>query len=181
LKLLLTQIGNPKRVLIVHQKDLVCHRKSFLEKVLKGFSCVTAAYFEPTIEWLRDKNAIIIRLFQKINIYVEPTGTSYFTTTCFKSRDAIHNYFLHLSRVARFFLVQHNTTGKIHQLIIKFTKRPQSNCKIDQLAIPINTNIFICTTLKIYPNQDFWFENMPSGNPAWQTQLIPNQNIISIS
>jgi hypothetical protein len=28
------------------------------------------------------------------------------------------------------------------------------------------TNIFHCKTLQIYPNGDFGFKNMPSGNPA---------------
>jgi hypothetical protein len=34
--------------------------------------------------------------------------------------------------------------------------------KIDQMTLKY-TNIFQC---KIYPNWYFWFENMPSGNPA---------------
>jgi hypothetical protein len=41
--------------------------------------------------------------------------------------------------------------------------------KIDQLAIKY-TNLFHCKTLKIYPNWDFGFENMPSGNPAKQIE-----------
>jgi hypothetical protein len=28
------------------------------------------------------------------------------------------------------------------------------------------TNIFNRQALKIYPNWDFWFENIPSGNPG---------------
>jgi hypothetical protein len=30
---------------------------------------------------------------------------------------------------------------------------------------------YILRPSKIYPNWDFWFENMPSGNPAWQAYL----------
>jgi hypothetical protein len=28
---------------------------------------------------------------------------------------------------------------------------------------------------KIHPNRDFWFENMPSGNPAWKYKLSWNE------
>jgi hypothetical protein len=31
-----------------------------------------------------------------------------------------------------------------------------------------NSNIDHCKTSKIYPVWNFWFENMPSGNPALQ-------------
>jgi hypothetical protein len=27
---------------------------------------------------------------------------------------------------------------------------------------------------KIYPNSDFWFENIPSGNPAFKGQKRPS-------
>jgi hypothetical protein len=39
---------------------------------------------------------------------------------------------------------------------------------MDQVTIKY-TNILHCRTIKIYPNLDFWFENKPSGNPAWQS------------
>jgi hypothetical protein len=50
----------------------------------------------------------------------------------------------------------------------KYTKWSQNipnGSKMDQLAIKF-TNICHCKTLKIYPNWDFWFENIPSGNPV---------------
>jgi hypothetical protein len=37
--------------------------------------------------------------------------------------------------------------------------------KMDQASIKY-TIIFHCTTLQIYPNLAFWFENKPSGNPG---------------
>jgi hypothetical protein len=33
-----------------------------------------------------------------------------------------------------------------------------------------STNIFHCKNLKNYPTLDFWFENIPSGNPAHETK-----------
>jgi hypothetical protein len=42
---------------------------------------------------------------------------------------------------------------------------------MNQVAIKY-TNIFHCKTPKIYPNWVFWFENMPSGNPALQLRQI---------
>jgi hypothetical protein len=47
----------------------------------------------------------------------------------------------------------------------KYSKLPRNipNCnKIYQIGTKY-TNISHC---KIYPNWDFWFENMPSGNPV---------------
>jgi hypothetical protein len=48
---------------------------------------------------------------------------------------------------------------KIYQMVTKYTEwlynRPKCR-KISSLARPS----------KIYPNMDFWFENMPSGNPG---------------
>jgi hypothetical protein len=38
--------------------------------------------------------------------------------------------------------------------------------KIDQIPIK-NTYILQARFTKIYPYWDFWFENMPSGNPDW--------------
>jgi hypothetical protein len=52
---------------------------------------------------------------------------------------------------------------KIYLMAIKYTK-----CrKIDLTAIKIPTS-FIARLSKIYPNWDFWFENIPSGNPAYR-------------
>jgi hypothetical protein len=41
---------------------------------------------------------------------------------------------------------------------------PMAVCKIYQMLIK-NTNLFLYKTIKKYPNFDFWFENIPSGNP----------------
>jgi hypothetical protein len=37
--------------------------------------------------------------------------------------------------------------------------------KLDKVAIKIPTSS-IAKPFQIYPNWDFWFENMPSGNPV---------------
>jgi hypothetical protein len=53
-----------------------------------------------------------------------------------------------------------------YQMVTKYTKWPQNipnDRKIDQMAIKY-TNI--ARPSKIYPNWDFWLQNMPSGNPA---------------
>jgi hypothetical protein len=39
------------------------------------------------------------------------------------------------------------------------------------MAIKIPTSS-IATPTKIYPNWDFWFENVPSGNTAWQARQM---------
>jgi hypothetical protein len=45
---------------------------------------------------------------------------------------------------------------------MKYTKWPQN--------IPNGHKIYIIARpSKIYPNWDFWFENMPSGNPALES------------
>jgi hypothetical protein len=49
----------------------------------------------------------------------------------------------------------------------KYTKWPQNiqnGSTIDQISINIST-ASIARPSKIYPNWDFWFEKMPSGNP----------------
>jgi hypothetical protein len=72
------------------------------------------------------------------------------------------------TRVARLFLVQHTKTGKIYQIIIIYPEEPQNipnGCKIDQMVINIPTSS-IARPSKIDSNWDFWFKNMPSGNPA---------------
>jgi hypothetical protein len=40
---------------------------------------------------------------------------------------------------------------------------------MDQMAIKY-TNIFHCKILQIYPNWDFWFENIASGNADTQVK-----------
>jgi hypothetical protein len=34
------------------------------------------------------------------------------------------------------------------------------------------TNFFPTRPSKIYPNLDFWTENIPSGNPAWDPTTV---------
>jgi hypothetical protein len=61
--------------------------------------------------------------------------------------------------------------GNIYQIIIKYTKCQQNvpnGRKIDQMAI-IYTKIFHCNSLQNLAKVGFWFENMPSGNPAYDT------------
>jgi hypothetical protein len=58
--------------------------------------------------------------------------------------------------------------SKIYQMVVKYTKRLKNipnGCKIYQVVvkyIPIRTMSFPRHS-KIYPNRDFWFENIPSG------------------
>jgi hypothetical protein len=65
-------------------------------------------------------------------------------------------------RVARFFSIKYTKTGKINQLITKLPNGRNmyvpNGYKIYQHSIPCGS--------KIYPNCEFWFENMPSGNPG---------------
>jgi hypothetical protein len=74
----------------------------------------------------------------------------------------------HPLRVARSFLVHDTKTGKnvpnehkMHQIVIKYTNWPQR---------PNGNKIYPPIPLqdlpKMLPNWDFWFENIPSGNPA---------------
>jgi hypothetical protein len=63
---------------------------------------------------------------------------------------------------------QQPETGKIYQVTIKYPQWQQNipnGRKIDQMAIKY-TNIFHCKTLQNLKTWDFWFENMPSGNPG---------------
>jgi hypothetical protein len=60
---------------------------------------------------------------------------------------------------------------KIFQITIKFTKLPQNipnGRKIDQLVITYTyiPTSSIAVLSQIYPHWDFWFQNMPSGNPV---------------
>jgi hypothetical protein len=67
--------------------------------------------------------------------------------------------------------------GKIYQIA---TKLPKGH-KIYQMAVvysksPLNTPTFsIQRPSNIYPNWDFWFENIPSGNPdrRYATHGVP--------
>jgi hypothetical protein len=60
------------------------------------------------------------------------------------------------------FFVQHSKTGKrlpnnhkIYQMVTQYAIWPEN--------IPTSS---IASPSKIYPNLDFWFENVPSGNPV---------------
>jgi hypothetical protein len=58
---------------------------------------------------------------------------------------------------------------KIHHITIKYTKWPlniPNGRKIDQMTIKSS----IARYSKIYSNWDFWFGNMPSGNPDLHVQ-----------
>jgi hypothetical protein len=73
-------------------------------------------------------------------------------------------------RVARFFVAQYSKTGEnipndhtLYQIPIKY--KYQMAGKFDQMAIKY-TKYTIARPSKIYPNWDFWFETIPSGNPA---------------
>jgi hypothetical protein len=79
-------------------------------------------------------------------------------------------------RVARFILIKHTKNGKIYQMTITYIKWP---CNIPKYTkVPQNIpkghkNIptsFSERPSKIYPNRDFGFENVPSGNPAVHDQ-----------
>jgi hypothetical protein len=69
--------------------------------------------------------------------------------------------FLVSIRVVSFFLTQHTKTRK----------NIQNNYKIYQYNIIFQMGIKIPTflilrNLKLFPNWDFWHENIPSGNPG---------------
>jgi hypothetical protein len=77
------------------------------------------------------------------------------------------------TRVARFSLVQHTKNGKIYQIT---TNIPNSN-KMYQMAVKQDityehiTISSIARPFNIYPNLDFLFENIPSGNPVLHTRI----------
>jgi hypothetical protein len=48
----------------------------------------------------------------------------------------------------------------MYQMVIKYTY--QLAIKIDQKT----PTYYIANSSRIYPNWDFWFENIPSGNPV---------------
>jgi hypothetical protein len=57
---------------------------------------------------------------------------------------------------------------KIFKMATKYTKWPQNipnGHKIYQMATKY-IKYTIARPSKFYPNWDFWFENMPSGNPG---------------
>jgi hypothetical protein len=75
-----------------------------------------------------------------------------------------------LGSVARFLLIQHTKTGK-NTKYIKWTQNILNGRKINQVAMKY-TNIFYSRPSKIFPNWDFWFENMPSGNGNPETKCL---------
>jgi hypothetical protein len=84
------------------------------------------------------------------------------------------------ARVARFFLVPKRgkiyqiCDHKIYQFATKHTKWPRNipnGLKLGQMGIKYQ-HIPLQVPPKIYPNLDFWLENMPSGNPGESTKII---------
>jgi hypothetical protein len=74
----------------------------------------------------------------------------------------------HASGLPDFFSAHHTKTGKIYQMATKCTKWSLNipfGSKINKMALKIPT-FFIARPSKIYPNLDFLFENIPSGNTA---------------
>jgi hypothetical protein len=59
-------------------------------------------------------------------------------------------------------LVKHTKTGKINQTTIKYTKWPQNVPNVSK----IDQHLPLQVTPKFPQIVIFWFENMPSGNPA---------------
>jgi hypothetical protein len=51
---------------------------------------------------------------------------------------------------------------------------------MDQIAKKLPTS-FITKHPKMYSNWDFWFENIPSGNPDCQAEKILAQSVMAIS
>jgi hypothetical protein len=71
------------------------------------------------------------------------------------------------SRVAKISLVQ-NRVKYTYQTTIKYTKWQQNipnSRKLDKMAIKYISASPVTKHWKICPNLDFWFENIPSGNP----------------
>jgi hypothetical protein len=73
-----------------------------------------------------------------------------------------------LTRVARFFLVHDNKSGKMYQMHTKCTKWSSNILNVNiifQMTIKY-INFFHLRPSKINTNWDFWFVNKPSGNPV---------------
>jgi hypothetical protein len=51
-------------------------------------------------------------------------------------------------------------------MVAQYTKLPRNTSNGD-INIPTSSS---ARPSKIFPNWDFWFENMPSGNPDFSTQ-----------
>jgi hypothetical protein len=64
--------------------------------------------------------------------------------------------------VGNIHIINDNTMYQIYHLA----------AKLDKVAIKIPTSA-VERPSKIYPNYDFWFENMPSGNPGPATLFHP--------
>jgi hypothetical protein len=70
------------------------------------------------------------------------------------------------SRLARFILAQYTKTGEniqklpndhnIYEIAIKYSMESDANLQRFSILSPS----------KIFPKSDFWFENIPSGNPG---------------
>jgi hypothetical protein len=104
------------------------------------------------------------------NIFFEPSSDAFEQSRFFLSSGGFRTYFLIvLYRVARFFLVLYTKMGK-------HTKWPWNitiSSEIYHMAMTFwnFTKIFLCKTLENYPNWDFWFGNMPSGNLGFAERI----------
>jgi hypothetical protein len=74
------------------------------------------------------------------------------------------------------FLIYQNKVRYTYQMATKCNKRSQN--------IPNGhrkyKRFFISRPSKIYPNLDFWFENIPSGNPAYRLTRCVCEEIAQI-
>jgi hypothetical protein len=83
-------------------------------------------------------------------------------------------------RVARFFLVQFTSAGKktnyrkIYQTATKYLKLRECPLCINMLTSSI------AGPYKIYPNCDFWSENIPSGKPACTVTVFPIMSALQV-
>jgi hypothetical protein len=97
-----------------------------------------------------------------------PRGKLIFFRRLFQSRPPLDS-----DRVARFFLTQKYQNGE--KYIIQIITTLTYDHKIYEMAVKyskLSSNIHpfsILMSSKIYPNWDFWFENIPSGNPGIRT------------
>jgi hypothetical protein len=67
--------------------------------------------------------------------------------------------------------VQHTKTGKTYQIAIKYNKWPQIAVKQTKFPNKEPTTS-IAKPSKVDPNRNFWFENMPPGNPGPRSRAV---------
>jgi hypothetical protein len=64
---------------------------------------------------------------------------------------------------------KYQITTKDTKMSIKYTEYPLKRPNVHKIYLPY---IFHSKPSKIYPNLDFWFENIPSGNPAAVHKIV---------